>query len=209
VAAGGLPLSNPDIRWRQLWDPQGLVTRIKVIFAGEGEPAAAEDADQAAQRLARAAIRRNPLGFLGLGWHNFLSYGRGLRNLRERLSGEDGTLYPPVVSAREADAILSAFGVDVRNQHTWNTPSRRYHLLARYWCVFLLAAPFLTGLALWMNPANPQGAALLFVWTGLLLAASCLGAVESAYRYLHPFSFTGLVAAAMLLDSAVTRRERG
>jgi hypothetical protein len=208
VAAGGLPLSNPDIRWRQLWDPEGLVNRIKAVYAGEGQPTAAEDADQAAQSLARAAIRRNPLGFLGLGWHNFLSYAKGLWNLRERLRGEDGTLYPPVVSAREAGAILSAFGSDVTDQHTWNTPSRRYHLLARYWCAFLLAAPFLTGLALWMNPANPQGAAFLFLWTCLLLAASCLGAVEASYRYLHPFSFTGLVAAAMVLDRVVTRRER-
>jgi hypothetical protein len=208
VAAGGLPLLNPNIRWRQLWDPEGLVSRIKTVFAGEGEPAGSEDADQAAQRIAHAAIRRNPLGFLGLGWHNFLGYVKGLWNLRQRLSGEDGTLYPPVVSAREAGAILSAFGTDVTNQHTWNTPSRRYHLLARYWCVFLLAAPFFTGLALWMNPANPQGAALLFVWTCLLLAASCLGAVEASYRYLHPFSFTGLAAAAMVLDRMVTRRER-
>jgi hypothetical protein len=58
----------------------------------------------------------------------------------------------------------------------------------------------LAGLALWLSPANPKGVALLFVWSCLLLGATCFGAPETPYRYLHPFSFMGLAATAVLFD---------
>ena len=37
------------------------------------------------------------------------------------------------------------------------------------------------------------------------LAAVSLGSVEPSYRYLHPFSFTGLAAVALLLEITATR----
>jgi hypothetical protein len=36
----------------------------------------------------------------------------------------------------------------------------------------------------------------------MVITAFCLGTVESAFRYLHPLSFTGLAAAALLLNKA-------
>jgi len=36
----------------------------------------------------------------------------------------------------------------------------------------------------------------------MLLAATCLGAVEAAYRFLHPFSFTGIAAMASLAEKS-------
>lgn len=208
------PLSNPDNRSHQLWDREGLVAKLKTSFAVEAAHAARRDrialqpiglfyeqeADQAARHLAYAAILRDPLGFLRLGFHSYLSYWRGIGDLWWKLPSEDGALPPPTVAAREARVISSVFGADVSNQQTLNTPSRRYHVFARNWCVFLLASPLLAGLAWWLTSANSKGLALLFVWNCLLLAATCLGSQELDYRYLHPFSFTGLAATAILFE---------
>jgi hypothetical protein len=191
-----LPLFDPAIRPRQLWDAEGLVHRLTAAFKGDQRAA-----DQAAQRLAGAAILRNPLGFLRLGFNNYLAYWSNIPILRYILPWEIGSREPPpVVDAPDARVILSVFGAEVSKQCTLNTPSRRYHILAGGWFVFLLASPFLAGLALWLNPANPKGVALLFIWSCLLLAATCFGAVESPYRFLHPFSFTSLAATAVLFD---------
>jgi len=199
----GLPLFNRAVRWRQLWSEEGLVTRLKTVFPGDERAA-----DQAAQGLARAAIQRNPLGFVKLGLLTYLDYWRGIRSLHRSLAQENGAKLPPAVNVHDASVISSVFGADVSNQQTLNTPSRQYHILARAWYLFLLTAPFLAGLALWQRPANPKGVALLFFWSCLLLAATCLGGVETAYRYLHPFSFMSLAAAAVLSETLVGRRTR-
>ena len=177
------------------------MARLRTVFNGDERAA-----DQAAQRLARAAIERNPLGFVKLGLHNYLGYWGGLRHLRASLEWEDG--WHTLVNGFDASVVRSAFGADVSNQQTLRTPSRRYHMFARDWSVFLLASPLLACLALWLGPANPGGTGLLLGWTCLLLTATCLGANESAFRYLHPFSWTGLAAAAVLCEVLVSRRTR-
>jgi hypothetical protein len=199
----GFPLASRASRSDQLWAPEGFVARLTTIFGGDER-----EADQAAQRLARAAIQRNPLGFLKLGLENYLSFWGGVLYVRSSLEWENGSQLPPAANAHEASVIRSVFGVDVSNQHTLRTPSRRYHILARHWSLFLLASPFLAGLALWLGPANPRGTALLLGWNCLLLAATCFGAVSTVYRYLHPFSFTALAAAAILCEILVSRRTR-
>lgn len=191
----GLPLFDPDLRSHQLWNADGLVARIKGIFGGDER-----QADQAAQTLARTAIERNPLGFLRLALHSYLTYWRGIPSLRDTLPEEDGAKRPATASLRIARVVSSVFGADISNLHALNTPSRRYHLLGREWYLFLLASPFLGLLAWWLSPANPKGVALLFVWSCFLLTATCLGAVQPAYRFLHPLSFTGLAATAVLFE---------
>lgn len=190
-------------RTDQLWNRGGLVPRLIALFGGDER-----QADQAAQRLARAAIRRNPRGFIGLGLYTWAAYWKGIPNLRWSQEWENGMQPPHLVNANDAGVILSRFGSDVSNQGVWLTFSRRYELSAGYWFVLLLLAPFLTGLAWWLAPANPKGPALLFVWTCLLVAATCLGAADSPYRYLHPFSFTGLAGVATLCEKAFGHRTR-
>jgi len=188
-------------RTDHLWNPGGLAPRLIAIFGGDQR-----QADQAAQRLAHAAIRRNPCGFIGLGLDTWLAYWQGIPNLRWSEEWENGMKPPHVVNANDAGVILSRFGADVSNQGEWLTFSRRYELRARYWFVFLLLAPFLSGVAWWLAPRNSEGPALLFVWSCMLLAATCLGASDSPYRYLHPFSFTGLAGIAILCEKAFGSR---
>jgi hypothetical protein len=193
------PLANDGFREQQLWNPQGLVVRIRTAFGSDFR-----GANRAAQKLAWAAIRRDPLRFLRLGVHNYFGYWRGLPDLRRSLPGENGSSPTAEVSPFDAHAIRGAFGVDVSNQHLVHTASRRLHIWGRDWYIFLLASPFLAAIALWLSWRAQREAsstlALFLLWSCFLIMASCLGAVTASYRFLHPFSFIGLAAAAFIAD---------
>jgi hypothetical protein len=200
-----LPLWNAEFRSQQLWNAEGFVGRLKKAYPGEiGE------ANRAAQHLAYAAILRNPWGFLKLGINAYLEYWKRLPNLRWILPSENGSGAGPVVLLYDLPLIRSAFGEDVSGQNVLETPSRQLHILGRGWYVFLLVSPFLAGIALWLRRSEPAALflpeALIFLWSCALLAATCLGS-EDSYRYLHPFSFTGLIAAALLVDIVITSRQ--
>lgn len=199
-----LPLFPPDLRAGQLWDPNGLAARLRNAFGGD-----LIQSNRAAQRLAFAAIRRNPAGFLKLGLDCYVDYWRRLPKLEGILPYEDGSR-EPIVLPYDAAVIQSYFGVDVSRQDLLHTPSRRLHIEARYWYLFLLASPLLAAMALCLKPSASWqaslAAALFLVWSCLVLVATCLGAVESMYRYLHPLSFTGLAAAAFLVEKLCRRR---
>ena len=47
---------------------------------------------------------------------------------------------------------------------------------------------------------------LLFGFTALLVAVLCVTGATTVLRYLHPFSFTALLAAGVLVERALTRR---
>lgn len=194
------PLWNRELRPDQVWAPSGLAARLKSLYHGDKTAA-----NRAAEKLARNAIIRNPLGFLGLGLDTYLDFWRVMPRLAWRLPWENGAQPKPVLTAHDVDAIQHAFGVDVSDQHLWQTPSRRYHVLGRWWGYFLLASPFLMGMAMYLNRGNKPAGLFLFAWTWLLLMATCLGASEPMFRYLHPFSFTGLAAAGMLAEAWIRR----
>jgi hypothetical protein len=191
----------------QMWDREGFVQRLKAAFGGD-----IRVANQAAQSLARATILRNPLGFLGLGIHVYVTYWRDLPELRRILPGENGSPPESEVSPFDAQAIRAAFGVDVSHQNLIQTPTRWLHVQFRDWYVFLLASPLLSAIALWLGWWRLRETfptlALFLLWSCLLLVATCLGAHESMYRYLHPFSFTGLVAVAFIAEILCRRWDR-
>jgi hypothetical protein len=191
-----LPLSNADFRTDQMWNPDGFVARLRTVFRGDQI-----EANRAGDQLARTAIIRDPWGYTRLGFYTYLEYWREIPHLSRALTKEHGAPPTPVVPEAGARMIAAEFGVDVSNQHTLQTSSRRYHLLGRYWNVFLLISPLLAGLALWSRPPMSRGAIALFAWTLLLFIATFWGASEAAYRYLHPFSFTVLASAAVLGDT--------
>lgn len=195
------PLSLRRFRADQLWAADGIVNRLKTTFNRDEKRA-----DDAAQAVAHAAIRRNPVGFVLLGLHNYYNYWSQFRYIRSILPEEHGSDLPPAVTSPDARLIQSLFGADVSNQHTLQTPSRRYHVFACGWYLLLLASPFLAALGWWISPASQKtGMFYLFCWSSLLLLATCFGGVESAYRYLHPLSFVALTAIAVLSEWAGRR----
>lgn len=198
------PLWKRDIGSAQLFDPEGLVARIRTAFGEDGAAA-----NEAAQRLALHAIRRNPLGYLKLGVHGYLGYWRGLPKLRRTLPLDNGSSPVSELFPYEIVAIRSAFGADVSNNNLVRTLSRRYHFRARDWYVFLLASPFLglIDLCLVWREKKPGflQRAFFVLWTWLLLTTTCLEWPQAEYRYLHPLSFTGLAAAGCLAETVYRR----
>jgi hypothetical protein len=189
-----MPLT-PGFRAQQIWEPEGLIAKITAAFGGDER-----QADRAALGLANAAIRRDPLGYLGLGVHIWLSYWRGFSTLRWYLEVENGMEPPTIVSPYEAEVVSRVFSFDAANQYKLRTLSRWYHIAGRDWFAFLLLSPFLAGLALAMSRTNPKPVVFLLGWNLLLLASTCMGVTEPLYRYLHPFSYTALLAAAVLCE---------
>jgi hypothetical protein len=200
----GLPLSDRDQRGSLLFGSQSLTVRLLSKFNGDQIAAS-----RAAAHLGRRAIRNHPLRFLRLGLHTYYRYWQGIPELRWSLPWENGS--PPRSELEDAglQAIRFGFGKDVSKDYLLQTPSRRYHISARNWCVFLLFAPYVAGLAAWLSRKNRTGVTFLFAWSCLLLAATCLGGIEHCYRFLHPFSFTGLAALAVLLDVKIDRSGGG
>jgi hypothetical protein len=192
----GLPLSDRDQRASLLFGSQSLAARLLSKFNGDRKAA-----NQAAVHLALRTIQKHPLSFLRLGLHTYHKYWQEIPELRAGLPWENGS--PPINEVADFDlrTIQSVFGVDVSHDYLLQTPSRLYHIRARNWCVFLLLSPYLSGLAAWLTRKNRTGVAFLFAWSCILLAATCLGGIEHCYRFLHPFSFTGLAAVAVLARS--------
>ena len=192
-AQSAIPLSNPDLRTLQMWDFGGFVARLHSLFPNDPR-----EANRVGSELARATIRRDPLGFLRLGLDTYLEYWWKLPRLPRILAKENGSPPYPVVTESGARMIAAVFGVDVSKQHLLLTPSRRYHYFGRFWNVVLLISPLLAGLALLGKRSASEGEWLLFVWSLLLFVATFWGASEVSYRYLHPFSLTAIAALAML-----------
>jgi hypothetical protein len=199
-----VPLANRDFRSAHLWNPPGLSSRLKTAFAGDEA-----QADDAAGRLANRAILREPVGFLKLGWENYADYWTHLRYAPAALDWEVGIYDRSPVNAPDAALIQQHFGLDASGNYRLRTLSRRLFLHSAAWLYFLLLSPFLAGIALLLPPWDGKGsvyAALFFVWSWLLTAATVMGAVAYAYRFLHPFSFLGIAGTTFLAEKIASER---
>jgi hypothetical protein len=195
--AGEIKLSNHSQRWKQHWAPGGLIDRLTAALDGD-----VDAVDRVAGGLARRAILRDPVGFLGLGLRTYAGYWKRLFRAKHALELDHGIGPEPQVLPWDAQAILSVFHLDARPSHKLHTLSRRYHVFAYPWTLFLLLAPFLSLAAARLAPADLRvSAGLLAGWNWLVMAVLCLAAEESLFRYLHPFSFTGLAAAALMTEA--------
>jgi len=198
-----LPLhdTSPLNRNMQLWAADGLVDRLRSTFSGD-----AEAANREARHIAQTAIRRDPGGFLRLGIDGLAFYRKLLgRNYANQLRMEDG--YHPGVQPTPTDwtAITGHFPRVTQQSNMVLTPSRRYHLHTRFWPLFQLFASVLGWIAaLWARGDVRRGAVWFAIWSTALLAITCL-TTPICFRYLHPFTFTGLAAAALLVTRPTER----
>ena len=89
------------------------------------------------------------------------------------------------------------------------TLARLYSKRLPVWNLFQLLAPLLVGLGVVAarGPAR-WNMLLLLILSLTILASIMLGGVAISYRYLHPFSFFGFIAVAVLGEAGVARRGR-
>lgn len=195
----GLPLDNRFMREEQLWTDGGLVERLRALFKRDDLAA-----NTCAKRVCRATLRRDPLAVLQLAGQAFADYFRWDR-YPLRLWVEQGSNRFPTP---EFLALLrERLTWDAAEVHVTPTPSKRFHLIAAPWYVFLFCSPLL-----WLavmargSPFERISGLLLFGLTALLVAVLCATGVTTVFRYLHPFSFTALLSAGVLVERALTRR---
>ncbi|MBI3769070.1 MAG: hypothetical protein HY271_11345 [Deltaproteobacteria bacterium] len=196
-----IPLQALDLRWRQRWDQAGLVARVREAFAGN-----AYVANGAMKRMCLRIIRRDPVGIAHLTLATYAEYWQRPDALRQELLTEQGSVLPlPPSFVAE---LQRWFGVDFSRSHATMTLSKRYHLAGGPWYMILVVSPILGVLSVWCSPRkNRPGAASLCIASGLLLAVTCAGAVQSSYRFLHPLSFTALISLGVIFQS-MTRERR-
>jgi len=192
-AMGGLEnLSYHDF---QLWNPEGLASRLRLAYGGDDRAA-----DLAASGMARRAILRDPLGYVRLmGWTFRGFFGEALK-YESHLENNDGLAVTPQVGPKSMKTISEHFGDVALNNHTLWTPTRRYHLTLGFWCLFQLISPVLGLVGLLLSaPERRWATAVVVLWPVMLLAANCAGGATSSLRYLHPLSFTGLAGLALVV----------
>jgi hypothetical protein len=182
----------PDFEHREpnFWNPDGYALTIKAVY-GDDEVRG----NQQLSELARAAIRRDPLGFVWLAWQTWIRYfDPPLYSFRQMMLIESGVDPPDQMSEPFTGQIRRDLNADVSQQASWETPSRRYHMALRYWYFVLWFTPLVFCLLLAAGPINRSGVGLLAVWVLLLAVATSFGSCAVQYRYLHPYSWAMALA---------------
>lgn len=182
------PLTNRYIREMQLWEASGLAGRLQAIYGGD-IPAA----NACAKKICRAALVRRPGAVVDLAWQALVDYAFRWDRFRFRLWIEQGSDRFP--DPAFVTLLRDRLAWDAANVHAVRTPSKRYHLIAGPWYVFLFFSP-----VLWLvpmvrgSPFQRSAGFLLFTLTVLLVVVLCVTSPVAVYRYLHPLSFTALLA---------------
>jgi hypothetical protein len=193
------PLRDRTLRAMQMWNQGGLVSRLVEAYAGD-----LNAANKCAKRICRATLRRDPLAVASFASRSFVEYLNPPHGLRKRLLGEQGSTRP--LDKDFVETLRHQFGLEAANSHADMTPSRRFHLAGSTWYIFLFLSPFVWLVNLWAHPSSSRpGAMLLLLVTTFLLAVICITGPDAIYRYLHSFSFTGIMALCVLVESCLAK----
>lgn len=206
LAAAGLPpalleevaLDRRDPRQREahLWRQGGL---IEVVSRHSATP------DEAAGRIARAALRDHPVAFLGLAGATLRDhFDRAL--MRERLEDDLGRR---AVNERLRGELQRRLGVDAAEPQRRRGLVRAWFASAAAWLPWTLPGlPLLALAAAWAGRTLPGRA------TRWLIGLSSLGLVAGhllfshivSYRYLQPLPWFVLANLALLAEAMLRRR---
>jgi len=193
------PLRDFNLRWRQLWAENGLMSEMKKAFGDDTYAA-----NVAAREMSQRTLRRVPLSVVRLTARTYAGYWLSPAGMRDRLLDEQGTLRGPDQKFR--DELKQWFNLDAGKTVATMTPSKRYHLLGAPWYVALSVSPLIGLLCMrWVRREARPGALLLAVFGAMLLIVPCATGVSSAIRFLHPLVFGALVALAVIADETSRR----
>jgi hypothetical protein len=208
AASKRLPLGDRSVRWAQLWHFGGLASNLKKLFDQDFY-----SANQAAKRMCLKALRRDPfIPFREILWTYrdhlaffYDDYLKGQDRLRRRLLEEQGTSRPP--KQRSIKMLKNRYGLDAGNGHFRMTPSKKYHMAGVPWCAYLLFSPLAGVLSVWLcRRGRRRQAVFAFFASAVLMATTFAASCEIMFRYLHPLSFTGLIALGVIADGLWARK---
>ncbi|GMV31181.1 MAG: hypothetical protein AMXMBFR59_33060 [Rhodanobacteraceae bacterium] len=196
LASVGPALADPRMREAQLWLDDGLIAVLR--------RAAGEETERHARHIASAALRDDPLGFLGLALLTTRDY-FSPRETRARMADDLGVR---ALSESTLVTLRERLNYDATQVHTQRNPTARYFESAGNWlilCLFALAPlALIAALRVW---SRRRSAALLLTLTALgLVAGQLLFSHIVSFRYLHPFAPLMLVCAAAAFTPPTRRR---
>ena len=179
-------MKNPDLRNSQRFAPGYLIDRWSKI---EPDPS---KADRLARNTALRALRRDPLGVLGIGWHTYASYWN-VEAMKQCAEMDFSFGNPPAddLIARLASRFHLIYPTGTTNK----SAIQWYYVAAWPYYFLILLAPLLSGLAIVLRFGRPY-AILLFVHISIMMATSMTFGGESV-RYLQPISFMTLLVLAL------------
>ena len=188
-----VPLHDINARRLHRWVPGGLCDAMLQIAHGD------EDlANQLARKTALRAMKRDPLGLLGLGlytYREFLSYAR----MKWSLELDQGHFVSP--TANDVTMIRQWFGIDARNRR-FGSLTKRWEAMAAPWCWLLVLLPIIYSVELvrhWKQASRPD---LFLLLSASVILLAALFPVEIANaRYLTPLPWL----ACLILGVIATR----
>ena len=194
----GPPLADPRSREAQIWQPDGLIARIR--------DSGVEQPERAARKLAGRAVQEHPLGLFRLALATISDY---LDDSVVRARVEDD------VGIRPADADLvqklrlcCAYDASEFEQH--RGPVARCFSASTTWltvCYFGLFPLAMLMLATSWRRARAAALLLAATCSGMVLAQALFSHIVS-FRYLHPFPFAVLLCTGASLAALVDGRGR-
>jgi len=192
-------LKNPDLKNSQRFAPGHLTDRWLKL---EPNPS---KADRIARETALHALRRDPLGVLGIGWHTYTSYW-SVKAMKQCAEMDFSFGNPP---GEELIARLaSRFHLTYTNEPASRSVAQWYYVTAWPYYFLILLAPLLSGLAILFRFGRPY-AIFLFLHISIMMATSMTFGGASI-RYLQPISFMTLLVLALGARAALrpVRREK-
>ena len=193
------PLTDPRLRETQLWADKGLINLIR-------KSAGDEEGNRIAGKIAKRAIRDNPLGLLRLAFlttTDYFNWGQ----IKPRLNDDLGNRQP---DADFAEKLRKNYGFDYPAKNAVRSPIYAWFEISAPWLILclLILGPLgiATMLAGWRDARSAS----------LLLGLVSLGAVAAhvlfshiiSFRYLHAFPFFVLLNVGALTALITQRRNQ-
>ncbi len=191
--------NDPDAREGALWSESGVIAKMREELGEDGM-------SRAARKISIRAMRRDPLGMLGLSRHTLWGYFDASvsgHRLKDDL-GERGA------DAQAAKTLLDRFAYDATGVSERRTLIHRYFAGAGPWltvCLFGLPLLALSTIALGWRIRNAPMLLLGLTSLGLFLGHALFSSIVS-FRYLHAFPLFVWLNAGALANAIRQHRSR-
>lgn len=197
LSRDAFPLADPRTRESQLWGPNGLVDLIR-------QSAGDEEGNRIAGKIAKRAIRDNPLGLLRLAFLTTTDYFNA-NQVKSRLADDLGTRQP---NDKFAAQLRKNYGFDYPASGALSSPAYVWFEISAPWLILCLLIVGPLGIAtIFAGWRDTRSASLLLGLVSLgVVAAHVLFSHIISFRYLHAFPFFVLLNIGALIALFAHRR---
>lgn len=197
LSRDAFPLADPRARESQLWEANGLVDLIR-------KSAGDEEGNRLAGKIAKRAIRDNPLGLLRLAFLTTTDYFNA-NQVRLRLADDLGTRRPDEEFAAK---LRKNYGFDYPASQALSSPVYAWFEIGAPWlilCLLILAPLGIATMSAGWRDARSASLLLGLASIGVVAAHALFSHIIS-FRYLHAFPFFVLLNVGALIALFARKR---